>query len=942
MLLFCSSAYVLAQRSCGTEEYMNEMMKDPVYAKEWTKNQEKFKKEFDRRANLGRSSSGMNEIVIPVAVHFPEGSEADRGCLEELAQNQIDILNGDFTATNSDANLWTAASAFYPGVVHGAANIRFCIATSNHPVNTDNNLVEGEPAVSIGYDFQEDPITGGDPLWAGYLNFVVKSLGFGTLGFSPLGGSIADGQAVTLNLDAFASGAGCAGSNVVPGAPYDLGRTTTHELGHFFGLRHVWGDGGCGDDDGIADTPLQDNENAGCPDAGDSPGCIAGEFELSMNYMDYTNDACMYMFSQGQIDVVDTYIAGVLEAQFKPNTVPVCVNTPEYTMTDGLINTCNGIFYDSGGADAIYSNNETFTYTICPENPGQIIQLDFTSFSTQAGADILSIYNAANADDPTTLLGEYSGTDPADNPGTVAATTTNTSGCLTFVFTSNAFGTDTGWQANISCQDPPTDCQTVLAKLDSAFPEPNADGYIFVCPGEEITLTGSGTFSEPGGGDGATYQWETGDGTVIDGQTATFSFDTPGVYVANLNIWDTNTSILPDGCKNTNLINQIILVSTTPDFTGTTATTDPLCFGETTTITPVVTPTTFNNDCTPPESVQTFLPDGNGDIYTTCITVNCYQSDQVIEDISDLLDICLNIEHSYVGDLEIFITSPNGVQVALHNYYGIGNDQYLGGANDDGSLQPGVGADYCFSMAGNDILINGNLVIAGTNPQGPSIEPGLYLPEDSFENLIGSPINGDWCIEVVDNLGADNGYIFSWELNFNPALTPANLSFTPEIVSGSWANDPTITQTNGDIITVAPPTEGQFCYTYTVVDNFGCEYAHEVCVDVLPEIIFDAPKDLLICDPAAPPYIFDLSENEATMLAPNPNPADYIVTYHNTIADAENDTGAITDTTAYSGTDNEEIFVRFEYLNSNCFEIESFQLKLIDLPQIFAPQDIVL
>ena len=117
-----------------------------------------------------------------------------------------------------------------------------------------------------------------------------------------------------------------------------------------------------------------------------------------------------------------------------------------------------------------------------------------------------------------------------------------------------------------------------------------------------------------------------------------------------------------------------------------------------------------------------------------------------------------------------------------------GNGQYLGGANDDGSLQPGVGADYCFSMAGNDILINGNLVIAGTNPQGPSIEPGLYLPEESFENLIGSPINGDWCIEVVDNLGADNGYIFSWELNFNPALTPANLSFTPEIVSGSWAN----------------------------------------------------------------------------------------------------------------------------------------------------------
>ena len=367
LMIFC--AHVSAQRSCGTEDYMNEMMKDSVYAEQWAKDQELLQKELARRSVLGRSSFAMDEIVIPVAVHFPEGSEADRACLEALAQDQIDILNGDFTATNPDANLWTAATAFYPGVVHGAANIKFCIATSNHPANTDNDLVEGGPAVSIGYDFQEDPVTGGDPLWAGYLNFVIKSLGSGTLGFSPLGGSIADGQAVTINLDAFASGAGCAGSNVVPGAPYNLGRTTTHELGHFFGLSHVWGNfGGCGDDDGIADTPLQDNANGGCPDAGDSPGCVAGEFELSMNYMDYTDDACMYMFSQGQIDVVDAYVSGVLEAQFKPNTVPVCVDTPEYTMTDGLINACNGIFYDSGGADVVYANNETFTYTICPEN----------------------------------------------------------------------------------------------------------------------------------------------------------------------------------------------------------------------------------------------------------------------------------------------------------------------------------------------------------------------------------------------------------------------------------------------------------------------------------------------------------------------------------------------------------------------------------------------
>ena len=87
--------------------------------------------------------------------------------------------------------------------------------------------------------------------------------------------------------------------------------------------------------------------------------------------MDYTDDACMYMFSQGQIDVVDAYVSGVLEAQFKPNTVPVCVDTPEYTMTDGLINACNGIFYDSGGADVVMQIMKHLRTLFVPKTQGK-------------------------------------------------------------------------------------------------------------------------------------------------------------------------------------------------------------------------------------------------------------------------------------------------------------------------------------------------------------------------------------------------------------------------------------------------------------------------------------------------------------------------------------------------------------------------------------------
>ena len=671
LALFLTSGTLISaqQRECGMEDYMAEKLKDPAFARQWEINQAKFREAVQRSLDLEYRQNSMDPIVIPVAVHFPSGLETDRTCLEALAQNQIDILNGDYTATNSDANLWTAASGFYPGVVHGAANIQFCIATQNHPADTDPDLVEGGPAVTIGYDFGGG--NDSDLAWSGYMNFLVKDIGGGLLGYSPLGGNINAGQSVVMNLGAFGSGAGCPDSGIVPGAPYDLGRTVTHELGHFFNLEHPFS-GSCATDDGIADTPNIADPNYGCPDPGTIPACDPTEFALTMSYMDYGNDACLYMFSQGQTDIVDNYVSAVLQAQFKPNTVPICVETPEYVMSDDTINTCNGIFYDSGGPvdganPGNYANNENFTFTICPNNAGQIIQLDFTEFSTQNNADIMSIYNASDATDPATLIGEYSG---SNSPGTVAATTTNASGCLTIVFTSNASISDSGWQANISCQTPPSECQTISAVLDSAFPEPDEDGYIQVCVGEEITLSGSGQFSEPGGGLGAAYQWETGDGSTMSGQTATFSLHEPGVYVANLNVWDTNTSTYPEGCQNTNLINQIIQVSTTPDFTGTAAASDQICFGDTTTLTPVVTPTAYLNECTPPESVLTFLPDGSGVSYETSIIVDCFESDQTLDDINQLVEICLELEHSYLGDLDIEIISPSGQVVFLQNQGG--------------------------------------------------------------------------------------------------------------------------------------------------------------------------------------------------------------------------------------------------------------------------------
>jgi subtilisin-like proprotein convertase family protein len=910
VVLFCVSNVTAQDRECGMEAHMAEMMKDPDFAREWELNQKKFKTAVNRSLSSEFRQSLMDPIVIPVAVHFPAGLESDRACLEALAQNQIDILNGDFTATNPDANLWATASGFYPGVNHGVANIQFCIATAFHPEDTDEDLVEGGPAVTIGYDFGGG--NDSDPSWGGYMNFLVKDIGAGLLGYSPLGGSINAGQSVVINLGAFGSGAGCVDSGIVPQAAYNLGRTVTHELGHFYQLQHPFS-GSCDSDDGIADTPNIIDANYGCPDPGSIAGCDPGEFALTMSYMDYGNDACLYMFSQGQTDVVDNYVAGVLQDQFKPGTVPVCVEVPQYLMTNDSVTTCNGLFYDSGGPvvdpdPGNYSNNEVFTFTICPENTGQSTQLAFTEFATQNNTDIMSIYNASDATDPATLIGEYSG---VNSPGTIAATLTNTSGCLTIVFTSNGAITSTGWLAFISCIDPPAECQTIVAQLDSASPTFNDEGVILVCIGEEISLSGSGQFSEAGGGVGAAYQWDIGDGTTVSGQTVTFSFDEPGVYIANLNIWDTNTSVFPEGCKNDNRINQYIQVSTTPTFEATEDTVNPICYGDTSTITPLVTPTPYINECTVPESNITFLPDGDGDSYSTCIVVDCFDEDQTLDLITQIQDICLNIEHSYLGDLDIIITSPNGQEVFLHQYPS-GNSTYLGSPFDDfdNTDTAGVGADYCFSMSGTTELVNGATVAAG-DPQGNSIVEGTYLPIDSFQQLVGSPLNGTWCITITDNIPQDNGYLFSWTLNFDTSIVPTSLSFTPEIVSGYWEGDePTIVEINGDILTIAPDSDGEFCYTYTVLDNFGCEYSDEICVDVLPELVHDLPNDLSICDPVSSDAIFNLTTNEAVVLAPNANPENFVVTFHNTEVDAENDTNLIANPSSYVGVDGEVVFLR--------------------------------
>ena len=270
----------ISKRGCASQEVLEaQMIADPTLAIRMNEI-EAFTQNTISKSNF-RLVSG--KIVIPVVVNVLYRTAAEN-ISDARIQSQIDVLNKDFTAANPDYN---SIPALFTGV---AANvdITFELVTINRIATKKRSwgTTSAVKTTSLGGINPTSPSTN--------LNFWVCTIGGGILGYAQFPG----GPAATDGVVCDSKYVGVT-SNTGGAYPYNLGRTTTHEVGHWMNLRHIWGDTTCGSDL-VSDTPTHNTANYGVPIYPHLSTCSGTPVEMTMNYMDYTDDRGMYMFTLGQ------------------------------------------------------------------------------------------------------------------------------------------------------------------------------------------------------------------------------------------------------------------------------------------------------------------------------------------------------------------------------------------------------------------------------------------------------------------------------------------------------------------------------------------------------------------------------------------------------------------------------------------------------------------
>ena len=522
---------------------------------------------------------------------------------------------------------------------------------------------------------------------------------------------------------------------------------------------------------------------------------------------------------------------------------------------------------NSGGIDFQdpYSNQD-FTITLCPNEPGDAVQVNFLSFDLQTNAnpnnnDVLYAFNGDNTG--ADMVG--AGTGNSFDGVSITASIDNPTGCVTFQFNvnNNATGGDQGWVAEVTCVTP---CSYPEAGIELVSPAPFPDNptSVGVCPDEVVTFDASASSQGAPEFPLDSLIWNWGDGSVqttavSDGYQLGHSYSTPGEYIVTLVVQDINN------CNSTNLLPHQVLVSTIPIFN--TEITTPLCEDA---------PGFLNGNpvqsitwtALPPVGVSELadLPDATGVAFTSELFIDFFDTDQVLEDCDDIELITANIEHSFIGDLSFWVTCPDGTEVLLMDNGASGGPDPSGctpvdlGGNNLGIVD-GEGYDYSWNMDAEWVLDDAN------NPDAADPMPsGTYLPCGDLCDFVGCPLNGIWTFNVIDQWAADNGTLFEWGIDFNPEIVPGVTTFTPVIGLGAdssyWhpAGDiDNILSTaetgvvdvsdDGNYVDLLFPDPGTFEFGYVVTNNFGCTWDTTLTVEVVdnPGTFITAGPDQIFC-----------------------------------------------------------------------------------------------
>ncbi|WP_400192902.1 GEVED domain-containing protein [Hymenobacter sp. B81] len=489
---------LLKGRQCSTMDVLQaQLAADPAMAQRMA-NIEAQTRAVEANPDQQRTSA---VITIPVVVHVLYNTAA-QNISDAQINSQIAVLNEDFRNLNADGA--SVPSAFQG--LRADANIQFVLAKrAPNGTATTGIIRKSTTKTSWGTDdsMKKSSLGGSDAWPAGqYLNLWVCNLSGGILGYAQFPGGAAATDGVVILTSAFGKGGSAA-------APFNLGRTGTHEVGHWLNLRHIWGDANCGSDL-VSDTPTQQAQNYGCPSFPKRTCGNTTNGDMFMNYMDYTDDRCMYMFSTGQSTRMNALFAtGGARASLvtstggtAPGGTTPTPTTPTYCTSKG-----SNVSYEwidlvqlgsinrSSSKDAGYYNGTALSTTL-PAGSSQTIYYS-AGFTSTAYTEYFKVYIDYNQDgdfvDAGELVASRSGTSATTQSSvfTVPATAKNGATRLRVVMSDNSattscnsysYGETEDYTVNITGGLRTSATEKGALAEYKLFPNPTADVLNLVLP----------------------------------------------------------------------------------------------------------------------------------------------------------------------------------------------------------------------------------------------------------------------------------------------------------------------------------------------------------------------------------------------------------------------------------------------------------------------------